>query len=144
MYSDLQRFVAAGRMMAKLAVEKAKTATTADEVIEAGPLLPAWKKGEYEVGDVRTSNRQPWRCVMAHDSTKQEGWGPGEASALWAPYHARTEASALPWVQPYGSHDMYREGEYMIWTDENTYRCKMDTVYTPVEYPDAWEVTSGD
>lgn len=144
MYSDIQRFVAAGRMMAKLAEEKARMAQTADEVIEAGPLLPTWKPGRFETGDVRTRHRQPWRCVQGHDSTGQANWGPGEAHSLWAPYHAKSEANALPWVQPYGAHDMYKEGEYMIWNDENVYRCKMDTVYSPAEYPQAWEAVTDD
>lgn len=38
------------------------------------------------------------------------------------------------------AHDMYKSGEYMIWTDGNTYRCKQDTNFSPTEYAQAWEV----
>ena len=41
-----------------------------------------------------------------------------------------------------GSHDMYRTGEYMIWTDGTIQRCKQDTNYSPEEYPQAWEIYS--
>lgn len=40
------------------------------------------------------------------------------------------------------AHDMYKSGEYMIWTDGNTYRCKQDTNFSPEEYPQAWEKVS--
>ena len=39
-----------------------------------------------------------------------------------------------------GAHDMYKSGEYMIWTDGNTYKCISDTNFSPVEYAQAWEI----
>ena len=46
-------------------------------------------------------------------------------------------AETLP-VQT-GAHDMYKAGEYMIWTDNKVYMCKQDTNFSPVEYAQAWE-----
>ena len=40
---------------------------------------------------------------------------------------------------PTGAHDMYKTGEYMIWTDGNTYKCIQDTNFSPEEYAQAWE-----
>ena len=39
-----------------------------------------------------------------------------------------------------GAHDMYRTGEYMIWTDGTTQHCTRDTAYGPDGDPTAWEV----
>ena len=35
---------------------------------------------------------------------------------------------------------MYHAGEYMVYTDGNTYECVSDTVYSPDEYAQAWRV----
>ena len=45
----------------------------------------------------------------------------------------------VPWEAPTGAHDMYKAGEYMIWTDNKVYLCKQDTNFSPAEYPQAWE-----
>lgn len=49
----------------------------------------------------------------------------------------------MPFVPVQGSHDMYRTGEYMIYTDGKTYKCKSDTNFSPTDYAEAWEVYSG-
>lgn len=54
-------------------------------------------------------------------------------------YHGTTPESARPWIAPTGAHDMYKAGEYTIWTDDKTYKAKMDTAYSPADYPQAWE-----
>ena len=46
---------------------------------------------------------------------------------------------ALPWEAPTGTHDMYKTGEYMIWTDGTVKKCAQDTNFSPTEYPQAWE-----
>ena len=45
--------------------------------------------------------------------------------------------------QVQGAHDMYRVGEYMIYTDGKTYQCKQDTNFSPEDYAQAWEVCDG-
>ena len=59
---------------------------------------------------------------------------------LWKPYHSRKKEYALPWEVPTGAHDIYKAGEYMIWTDYSVYRCKADTNFSPADCPDAWEL----
>jgi hypothetical protein len=61
-----------------------------------------------------------------------------KTASLWKPYHSRKKEYALPWEQPTGAHDIYRAGEYMIWTDYGIYRCLADTGFSPTEQPDAW------
>jgi len=112
---------------------------SADIVIGTSGLILPWTQGKYFIGDVRIWNGQPKRCVQAHDSTGNPSWDPSVAS-LWSPYHGTSEATALPWAAPTGAHDMYKKGEYMVWTDGSKYKCLSDTAYSPTEYPQAWEV----
>lgn len=98
-----------------------------------------WHEGAYTSGDVRMYEGNPYRCVQAHDSTGNPGWNPAAAPALWMQYHGTSAETARPWIAPAGAHDMYRAGEYMIWTDGAVYRCLADTAYNPDAYPQAWE-----
>lgn len=45
----------------------------------------------------------------------------------------------MTWEQPTGAHDMYKAGEYMIWTDGTVKKCVQDTNFSPEDYPQAWE-----
>lgn len=112
----------------------------ADEIIRDCGLVPDWSPGTYEAGEVRNHDGQTWRCCQAHDSTENDAWSPGAAAALWAPYHATDPRYARPFLPPTGSHDAYRKGEVMVWTDGKTYRSTMDAnVYDPEGYPQGWE-----
>lgn len=102
-------------------------------------LVRPWKLGAYAVGDVRVYGGIPYRCVQAHDSTQNPAWTPEAEPALWMQYHGTTPETARPWVEPTGAHDMYRAGEYMIWTDGSTYKCVQNTAYSPGDQPQAWE-----
>ena len=52
---------------------------------------------------------------------------------------SRKKEYALPREAPTGAHDMYKAGEYMIWTDGTVRRCKADTDRGPDVLPDNWE-----
>lgn len=103
-------------------------------------MFEPWTKGAYIVGDVRTNptTGYPYECILDHDSTNNPTWDIS-VRTLWKPYHSRKKEFALPWEQPTGVHDMYKSGEYMIWTDGEIYLCKSDTNYNPSEYGQAWE-----
>ena len=90
-------------------------------------------------GDVGVYGGEPCRCVQAHDSSANPGWTPDATPALWMQYHGTTPETARPWVAPAGAHDVYRAGEYMIWTDGQMYKCLQNTNFSPVEYARAWE-----
>ena len=106
-------------------------------------LFPAWVPGSYAAGDVRTdpATGYPYECITAHDSAA-DPTRTIAVRALWVPWHSRAAEYALPWEQPTGAHDMYHEGEYMIWTDDAVWRCVQDTNFSPEEYPEAWEVAT--
>ena len=114
------------------------------EGIACKGLLPVYEqKHSYSVGDVRLhpTTGSPKECILAYDGAVQPDWTI-DTETLWKPWHSREKEYALPWEAPTGAHDMYKAGEYMVWTDGNTYRCKQDTNFSPEEYPQAWEKVS--
>lgn len=110
-------------------------------VIAISEYFERWTRGAYSVGDIRLHPKTgtPYECILAHDSTVNTDWTI-DVRTIWKPYHSRMKEFAQLWEQPTGSHDMYKQGEFMIWTDGNTYLCLSDTAYSPTEYPQAWEV----
>lgn len=136
--SEMQKSkLSAYRMAMDAAVEAAREDTAA--INRVATLVRPWRPGAYAVGDVRVYGGIPYRCVQAHDSSANPGWTPQAEPALWMQYHGTTPETARPWVAPTGAHDMYRAGEYMIWTDEQMYKCLQNTDFSPAEYAQAWE-----
>ena len=127
------------RDLRKLIQEYAEKAEDKTLVIATSNYFEEWKQGSYVVGDVRTSNGKPYECIMSHDSTNNPTWDIS-VRTFGKPYHSRKKEFALPWEAPTGSHDMYKVGEYMIFTDGLTYLCKSDTNYSPTDYAQAWQL----
>lgn len=115
-----------------------KIADAPAEINENMAAIRPWQTGAYVIGDVRMYEGIPYKCVQAHDSTGNDGWTPAAVPALWMQYHGTTPETARSWVAPAGAHDMYKRGEYMIWTDGMIYPCNADTVYSPADYRAAW------
>ena len=118
----------------------ADIAEVTEKINESISLLRQWKETAYELNDVRMYKNIPYKCVQAHDSTGNPTWTPDVTPFLWMQYHGTTPETARPWVQPTGAHDMYKVGEYMLWTDNNIYKCTYDTTYSPAEYAQAWDI----
>lgn len=97
-----------------------------------------WGEGSYKVGDVVQLDDIPYKCIQAHDSTGNASWAPDLAPALWMQYHGTTKENARKWVAPLGSEDIYKAGEWMIFTDGNYYKCLTNTNYSPTELASAW------
>ena len=108
------------------------------EINENTVAIREWKPGPFSADDVRMFAGTPRRCIQPHDSTNNPDWTPDAALSLWMEYHGTSKATARPWIAPTGAHDMYRAGEWMIWTDGLAYPCLADTIYTPTDYPAAW------
>ena len=127
---------ARGKLMAELSTADDKT-----EGIACRSLIPVYEQNHtYEAGDVRTHpvTGYPRECISGYDGTAQQDWTI-DTTTLWKPWHSRKKEYALPWEQPTGAHDMYKTGEYMIWTDRTVKKCIQDTNFSPDEYPQAWE-----
>lgn len=123
-----------------IAIEKVSATEDKTLGIACMAFFETWAKGIYEVGDIRTDPKTgyPYECILAHDSTANTDWDIS-VRTLWKPYHSRKKEYVLPWEQPTGAHDMYKAGEYMIFTDKEIYLCKSDTNFSPTEYAQAWE-----
>lgn len=115
-----------------------KISDTPAEINDNQIVIRPWQPNTYSLGDVRVYENIPYKCVQAHDSTGNDAWNPPATPALWMQYHGTSVESARPWLAPTGAHDMYKAGEYMIWTDGNIYKCLIDTVYSPTDYSQAW------
>ena len=112
---------------------------------EMSLLVRPWQPGTsgspiyHAVDEVRSENGEPYRCCQAHTHHGEADWNPAAASALWTQYHGTSPETARRYKQPSGAHDAYMTDEYCIW-DGTTYRCKTDnTVWSPTDYPAAWE-----
>lgn len=131
------------------AIQKIKKETIIEQVkenedktlgIQCMALFKPWTKGNYKVGDVRTDPKTgyPYECITQHDSIANPDWTIDNRT-LWEPWHSKVKEYALPYEASTGAHDMYKNGEYMIYTDKNIYKCIQDTNFSPTDYPQAWE-----
>lgn len=123
---------------------KANPPQTTEEKMSLSGLYEVWKRGKYEIGDIRNYAGQTWECVQAHDNSVYPDIIPENAqtwATFWKPLHGTTPETARPWVKPQnGTTDMYLIGEHMVFTDGKTYKCLRNTVYSPEEYAADWEV----
>lgn len=135
--SPLQSVTEIGKMMLAQIPE-----LTSDDKLRISGVYETWTPGAYEVGDVRNYSEQTWECFQAHDNATYSDIAPDNAAwfTFWRPLHGKTVATARPFVPVQGAHDMYRTGEYMVYTDGKIYKCKQDTNFSPDDYKDAWEV----
>lgn len=118
---------------------------TADQTITVAALYAEWTEGTYQVGDIRLAwyggTHQPWKCRQAHDTATYPDITPDGTAwrTFWIPFHGTTPETAEDWIAPTMAEDIYKAGEYMIYTDGKTYRCLSDTNFSPEEYAQAWE-----
>lgn len=109
--------------------------------IQCMALFPAYAQDkQHEDGEIAThpETGYPYECMTAYDGSVQQDWTIDNRT-LWKPWHSRKKEYALPWEAPTGAHDMYKAGEYMIWTDGTVKKCVQDTNFSPEEYAQAWE-----
>lgn len=104
-------------------------------------LFPVYEQNkQHEAGEVAThpETGYPYECMTAYDGAIQQDWTIDNRT-LWKPWHSRKKEYALPWEAPTGAHDMYKAGEYMVWTDGTVRRCEADTDRGPDVLPDNWK-----
>ena len=109
--------------------------------IQCMALFPVYVQNkQHEDGEVATHQETgyPYECRTSYDGTVQQDWTM-DNRALWKPWHSRKKEYALPWVAPTGAHDIYKAGEYMIWTDGSVYKTLEDTDRDPSVLPGKWE-----
>lgn len=134
-----------------LSKKQAKTLEGYEDKLHVSGLYEDWVEGNYAVGDVYNTHaggnlgsewEQTWECFQAYDNATYPDIIPGNSAwyTFNRPLHGKSVETARPFVPVQGSHDMYRAGEYMVFTDGKTYRCKIDTNFSPTDYGAAWEV----
>lgn len=133
------------RSIGFLLMKFAKTVEMTDEdKLSASGCIEQWVLGAYGVGDLRNVDNQTWECWTAHDNAIYPDITPDNPQTwanFWRPLHGKSPETARPWTKPWaGTTDMYHAGEYMVYTDGEIYKCLSDTVYSPEEYAQAWEV----
>lgn len=120
-----------------------------DKKIRASGVYKEWVAGSHTVGEVYNApdadgQDQTWECYQAYDNAVYPDIIPGNAAwfTFHRPLHGKTKDTARPWVAPTHSMDIYKDGEYMIWTDGTVYHCiaANGTNFSPVDYPGGWEV----
>ena len=137
LYNALESAIYYSQMLAN-----GQTVETDDQRLRASGLFADWAAGSYQVGDIRNAKGQTWECFQAHDNATYPDINPDNAAwyTFWRPLHGKSPETARPFTPVQGAHDMYRAGEYMIYTDGLTYKCLSDTNFSPEEYGQAWEV----
>lgn len=124
----------------KLMSETAESDDKTEGIACRGLLTAYIQNKQHEDGEVAAhpETGYPYECMTAYNGAAQQDWTIDNRT-LWKPWHSRKAEYALPWEPLTGAHDMYKTGEYMIWTDGYTYRCLQDTNFSPEEYAQAWE-----
>ena len=137
LYKALESAIYYSQMLAN-----GKTVETDDQRLRASGLVADWAACSYQGGDIRNAKDQTWECFQAHDNATYPDINPDNAAwyTFWRPLHGKSPETARPFTPVQGAHDMYRSGEYMIYTDGLTYKCLSDTNFSPEEYAAAWEV----
>ena len=141
---NLDKLRAVGKMVARQAQEKAAAdPAAANDIIDMSPLLKEWTPGtmsnpvQYNLNDVRVYDGLPWWCMTRHTHSGEPGWEPDGNTALWAVYHGRDAAHALPFKAE--GHNPYMIGH---WCTEagKAYECIADnTVWSPSVMSANWK-----
>ena len=113
-----------------------------DVKLQISGLYEDWESGNYVIGDIRNAKGQTWECFQTHDNAIYPDINPNNSAwfTFWRPLHGTSIETARPFVPVQGAHDIYKVGEYMIWTDDCVYKCIMNTNYSPSDYAQAWEL----
>ena len=139
------------RVMLRAMLQAKAPEMEADELIACSGLVEDWAPGDHKVGEIcNTRNgvhgdgigwEQTWECFQAYDNAVYPDIAPGNEAwyTFERPLHGKSAETARPFVAPRGSHDIYRVGEHMVWTDGTVRRCLRDTSFGPDGEPDAWE-----
>ena len=116
---------------------------TDEQAEQVTNVHPSWAAGTaYAVGVRVQYDGRLYRCVQAH--TSQEGWEPPVTPAMWV--RTAPEGEIPVWVQPTGAQDAYNKGDKVHYPDAEgpVYVSLIDAnVYSPLAYPQGWELVSG-
>lgn len=110
---------------------------TTEEIILCRGLASEWTPKKYKVDEVCVDNGIPFRCIKEHTGTKGNTKTTSNHE-LWRPYHGTSIETALPYMNPANESEIYKTGEYIIWTDGSIMKAVKDTNFSPDDEPEAW------
>lgn len=119
---------------------------TRERALPLKQYIPEWAPGPFQEGDIRQEAGRVYQLVegKAHDATGNPSWNPASQPSLWFLWHGFSKETALPFVPVTGAHDMYKDGEWMIFPADASartqyyYEALEDTAYSPKDYARAW------
>lgn len=116
-------------------IEKAVKSLTDADALESVELFPPWKEETAYQTDERVQHGgKLYRVVQAH--TSQRDWTPESTTALFTEVFVEEYPE---FVAPSGAQDAYNVGDKITFEGKH-YVCRIDgTVFSPAEYPQAWE-----
>lgn len=92
-----------------------------DDLAHMAPYMQEWDPdSDYIVGDIRSYDDKPYRCLQPHHS--QESWNPADSPSLWARILSGQDGEIGVWEQP-DSTNPYMKG------DRVHYPTALDPVY---------------
>ena len=103
----------------------------------------------YQEGDKFTYQGKIYEVIQAH--TSKTTWIPSETPALYKEFlsvkikdeEGNESEVVAEFKKPTGAHDAYKKGDKVSF-EGKIYECKKDnTVHSPGEYPDGWNLIEG-
>lgn len=123
---------------------------TAENKLSISGIYEDWAPGKFVTGDIRNWGGNTWECFQDHDNAVYPDIRPDNSAwyTFWRPLHGTSIETARPFVPVQGAHDLYKAGEYVVFTDDkiyrakrgNIYRAKRDTNFSPTDYAPDWEL----
>lgn len=141
--SPLQSITEIGKMIIGKMILAQIPELTSDDKLRISGVYETWQHEVVcEIGDVYNRAGQTWECYARLDPTLSPGVTPDTPAwrNFFKPLHGKSVSTARPFVAVQGAYDLYKAGEYMVYTDGKIYKCKQDTNFSPDDYKDAWEV----
>lgn len=119
-----------------------------EQALEVATIFPKYIIGKtYKEGEIFTYGvngvGDPQLYKVVQDHTSQEDWVPSENPALYTPI-GLNESGYPIWSKPTGAHDAYNTGDIVEYNG-TLYKSLIDgNAYSPEEYPNGWEVFTGE
>lgn len=118
--------------------------TQTADMMEVATVFPKYQIGKayktkevFSYGENGVGDPQLYQVLQDHTSAVE--WTPDTAVSLYKKIGV-TEEGYPEWVQPLGSSDAYNTGDIVSYNG-TLYRSTIDgNVWSPVDYPQGWEV----
>lgn len=118
---------------------------TADDeiVLENSKYLERYEEDkEYKINDLFVLGGKVFRVIQDH--TSQADWNPFETPALYQDLSSVIDEEGnevvSDWKQPTGGHDLYEQGNKVIYEDKTWELVGKDTGHAPGTVAGVWEV----